>query len=154
MINFANNSLFIVKILCIVIGILLFVYGLLSNKKDKNRLRIKRCSVKTTAKVSGFDKNEKVVVKKSYREYSQYNTYNKKVTYTYHTPYITFEDENNETYDIKYSYPIKMKLKTGQNIDIRYNPENPYDFYICGDKKVQIFSSQAMMIGLILFAAG
>jgi len=148
------NASFLVEILFIIAGIIIFLFGFLNNKKDKGRLKIKRCSAETFGHITGFDDREKIVRQKKYTEYRTYNTYHRKKTVTYYTPYVKFEDTNGEEYEMKYPYPLEKHFSNGQKIKIRYNPNNPYDFYIAGDRNIQIFSTQAMAAGVVLFLIG
>lgn len=148
------DAMLIIKILFILAGILIFSFGFFSNKKDKGRLKIKRCSKETFGHVSGFDDREKIIRQSKYTEYRNYNTMHRKKTITYYTPYIKFEDEEGNEYEIKYPYPIEKRLGNGQKIKVKYNPDNPYDFYVSGDRQIQVFSTQAMAAGILLFAFG
>ncbi len=149
-----SNAMLIIKILFIVAGILIFCFGFFTNKKDQGKLKIKRCSKETFGHVSGFDDRQKIIKQKKYTEYRNYNTYHRKKTVTYYAPYVKFVDENGEEYEIKYPYPIEKKLSNGQKIRIKYNPDNPYDFYISGDKHIQVFSTQAMAAGVLMSVLG
>ena len=152
MLNGLNPTL-LIEIIVFIGGILLFFYGLLTDKKDKGKLRIKRCSATAEGHITGFDDRDKIVKVKKYKEYRTYNTYNHKKVETFYAPYVKFQDENGNVYEEKYPYPLQRRLSNGQKINVRYNPSNPYDFYIAGDKKVQVFSTQAMFAGIILIAA-
>ena len=153
MLSTLNSNLFLGFIVFLG-GISLLLYGLITDKKDKGRLRIKRCNINAYAHISGFDDRDKIIKVKKYKEYRSYNTYNHKKTEIFYAPYVKFQDEKGNMYEEKYPYPLEKRLSDGQKVNIRYNPNNPYDFYIVGDKKVQIFSTQAIFAGLILIAAG
>ena len=148
------DILLITKILFIVGGTCIFALGFINYKRDKGKLKIQRCSATTTGHITGFDDRDKIVKQKRYTEYRKYNTYHRKTTTTYYAPYVKFEDETGESYEIKYPYPIEKHFSNGQKVTIKYNPANPYDFYISGDGKIQVFSSQAIIAGLIMIAVG
>ncbi len=153
MLNNFNPGIFL-EFLLIIGGAALLLYGLLTDKKDKGRLRIQRCSAKTDAHITGFDDRDKIIKVKKYKEYRSYNTFNSKKTEIFYAPYVKFQDEKGEIYEVKYPYPLERRLSNNQKISIKYNPNNPYDFYIVGDKKVQIFSTQAILLGAVLIISG
>ena len=148
------DAFLIVKLLFIIGGIIIFLMGFFYSKKDKNKLKIKRCTKQTLAHITGFDSEEKIIKTKKYTEYRNYNTYHRKKHTVYYTPYLKFETESGQTIETKYPYPLERHLSNGQNILVKYNPDNPYDFYISGDKKIQISSTQAMVAGITMIIFG
>ena len=148
------NALLIIKIIIILAGLAIFCMGFFYSKKDKGKLKLKRCSKQTYGHVTGFDDREKIIKTKKYTEYRNSYTYHRKKVITYYTPYVEFEDEEGNKYEMKYPYPIEKHFSINQKILIKYNPQNPYDFYISGDRKIQVFSTQAMAAGIIMIVAG
>jgi hypothetical protein len=47
-----------------------------------------------------------------------------------------------------------LKLSLGQNIKISYNPHNPYEIFIHGDKRMKVSSTTSIETGLILLVIG
>ena len=148
------NALLIIKIIIILAGLAIFCMGFFYSKKDKGKLKLKRCSKQTYGHVTGFDDREKIIKTKKYTEYRNSYTYHRKKVITYYTPYVEFEDEEGNKYEMKYPYPIEKHFSINQKILIKYNPQNPYEFYISGDRKIQVFSTQAMAAGIIMIVAG
>lgn len=138
----------------IILGVLLTLYGFISYKKDKNRLLIKRCSAQTVGHVTGFDDSDKIVKVRRQTVYRESGTYYRKKKTFFYVPYVEFEDESGEKIEALYKRPLEKKLSTGQKINIKYNPKNPYEFIISGDRNVQIFSVQAIFLGILLIAGG
>lgn len=143
-----------VEALFLIGGFLIFIIGFCNKDKDRGKLKLKRCTKQTTAHITGFDDKEKIIKQKKYTEYRSYNTMHRKTTITYYTPYVEFEDESGQKYETKYPYPLERHLSNGQKINVKYNPENPYDFFICGDRKIKVASSQAMVAGVLMFLFG
>ena len=150
----SDQTMVLLYFMFIIAGLLLAAYGLFSSKKDKNRLRIKRCTQQTTAHITGFDDREYIKKTKRYREYRSYNTITRKKTITYYAPYVEFEDMDGNKIEALYERPLQRRLSNGQKINIRYNPKNPYEFIISGDPSAKIFSSQAILTGLAMIVAG
>ena len=143
-----------IPLIFIVAGIILILFGAMTYKNDKIQLYIKRCNKTTEATVDGFDDRKAIVRKK--RDYYYYEKYakTKHTVTTYTTPIFLFKAIDGEQYRVTYLRPIEKKLNIGQKMKISYNPENPYEIVVHGDKHMQVNSKTAIELGFIMFVAG
>ena len=143
----------LISLLCFVGGMAMIIIGFLSRKNDKTQLYLKRCSEQTKAKIDGFDDLKSV--QRRQREYYHSNLYTRTRlnTITYTTPILKFMASDGREYRVTYIRPIEKKLSLDQTVNISYNPENPYEVFIHGDKRMKVSSTMAIETGLILVIA-
>lgn len=142
-----KQSIFIILIIG---GILLILYGSITYHKDKVQLYVKRCTQQTQARIDGFDDEKKIVRKQRHYLYYEKYTKAKLINKIYTTPIVLFQDRNGQEYRVTYLRPIEKKLNIGQKVNISYNPENPYEIIIKGDKHFKTNSKTAIETGLFL----
>jgi hypothetical protein len=141
------------SVVFIFMGLILFIYGAIGINKDRTRLFKKRCTKETVGILDGFD-DEKILTRKV-KDYYYYEKYSKIKTNTvvYTSPIFLFKVDNEE-YRATYFRPIEKKLKIGQKMNIQYNPENPYEYIVIGDKYLNVNSKSAQSTGIILILLG
>lgn len=146
-----NMSLLIISMLFIGTGSIILYMGIKGFGKDRTKLFIKRCTEVADGIIDGFD-DEKILIRKK-RDYYYYEKYQKtkisNITYT--APIVKFIVKNVE-YRATYFRPMEKKLNINQKVKIQYNPENPYEYIIMGDKYLNVnsMSAQSTGAGLIL----
>ena len=119
----------------------------------------KKANKNTKTKVGKHGKklknaNSKALVRKN-RDYYYYENYQKtkikSVTYT--APIVKFTADNVE-YRATYFRPMEKKLNIGQKVNVQFNPENPYEYIIIGDRYLHTNSISAQSTGLLLIGLG
>lgn len=149
-----GDAKLILSIICFAGGALLLLLGFLTRKSDKTQLYKQRCKEQTKARIDGFDDRKYVQRKQranyNYKQYTR--THVNTITYT--TPIVRFHATDGKEYRVTYLRPIEKKLALDQIVDISYNPENPYEIIIHGDKRMKVSSVTSMEFGLIMLIAG
>lgn len=148
-----NATLLLIGLLITCTGTLLLALGFKGFDKDRTKLFIERCTTVTDGIIDGFD-DTKVLTRKK-RDYYYYEKYQrtKITTLTYYAPVVLFSDKNVE-YRATYFRPMEKKLNQGQKIRIQYNPENPYEYIIVGDKYLKTNSQSAKTTGFFILILG
>lgn len=146
-------SVIIISALFIGVGAILLALGIKGFGKDRTKLFIKRCTNKTNGIIDGFDDEKQIVRKK--RDYYYYEKYQKtKIkTITYDSPIVLFK-VNDVEYRATYFRPMEKNLNLGQKVNVQYNPENPYEYIIIGDKYLRTNSMSAQSTGLFMIILG
>lgn len=143
----------LIPVVLIGMGALILAIGLKGLGNDRTKLFIKRCTKQTNGVIDGFDA-EKALVRKN-RDYYYYEKYQKtkiKST-TYTAPIVKFTADNVE-YRATYFRPMEKRLNIGQKVNVQFNPENPYEYIIIGDRYLHTNSMSAQSTGILLIALG
>lgn len=152
-----DTSLFIISCMLMAAGTFILYMGIKGFMKDRTKLFIQRCTQEAEGVVDGFD-DSKILTRKK-RGYYYYEKYQRtKIdTYIYTAPILKFSARGVE-YRASYFRPMERKLNIGQKFKIQFNPENPYEYIIIGDKylKVNSMSGQTtggfiLILGFVLF---
>lgn len=146
-------STIIISVLFIGFGAILLALGIKGFGKDRTKLFIKRCVKKTNGVIDGFDDEKQIIRKK--RDYYYYEKYQrtKIKTITYDSPIVLFNVDNVQ-YRATYFRPMEKNLNIGQKVEVQYNPENPYEYIIIGDRYLHTNSMSAQTTGLFLMILG
>lgn len=150
--NIDTNLYF--PIVLIIAGIIMIIFGLLTYRTDKVQLYLKRCSEQTTGVLDGFD--DRIAIERKQKDYYHYDNKTRlRNTYTtYTTPIVLFTALDGVQYRVTYIRPIEKRLSRGQKVNIKYNPKNPYEIVISGDKHFQVSSKMAIEFGIGFILAG
>ena len=142
------NATIFIPVMLAILGIILIIFGALTYRTDKIQLYLKRCSEKTTAIIDGFDDRRAIERKK--KDFYYYQKYTKALgtITTYITPIVLFTAIDGQQYRVTYLRPIEKQLSLGQKLNIAYNPENPYEIVIAGDKHMKVSSKAAIELGI------
>lgn len=148
-----NFTFVLIGLLLSSTGALLFALGVKGFGKDRSKLFMQRCTKVAEGVIDGFDDTK--VLKRKKRDYYYYERYQRtKInTFTYYAPIVLFND-NNVEYRATYFRPMEQKLNQGQKVKIQYNPENPYEYIIIGDKYLKANSQSAQTTGAMVFLLG
>lgn len=146
-------TLILIGLLLTGLGAVLLGLGLKGYGKDRTKLFIQRCTKTANGVVDGFD-NTKVLKRKT-RDYYYYEKYQrtKIITTSYYAPVIVFSD-NNVEYRATYFRPMEKAMNKGEKVVVQYNPENPYEYIIKGDKYLRTNSRSSQSTGLGLLVLG
>lgn len=147
------NSTLIISFILMITGAFVLYMGIKGLGKDRTKLFIERCTKTADGIIDGFD--DKKVLKRKTRDYYYYEKYQrtKTITTTYMAPIVLFSD-NNVEYRATYFRPMEKKLNQGQKVKVQYNPENPYEYIIIGDKYLKANSMSAQSTGILLLLLG
>lgn len=148
-----DSSFIIISLLIMCTGAFLLYMGVKGFGKDRTKLFINRCTETTSGTIDGFDDSNVLTRKK--RGYYYYEKYQRtKIdTYIYTSPIVKFTVKGIE-YRATYFRPMERKLNIGQKFKIQYNPENPYEYIIIGDKYLKTNSMSAQSTGAFLLLLG
>lgn len=147
-----DGTLILIGLVLIGVGGVLFGLGIKGYGKDRTKLFIERCTKTANGVIDGFDDNK--ILKRKTKDYYYYEKYQrtKTITTSYYAPIVVFTDNNIE-YRATYFRPMEKALNRGQKVVVQYNPENPYEYIIKGDKYLTVNSrsSQNTGLGLLFF---